>query len=70
MPVMEKRGALNPLMDPFKMEANKDIIPNYTNDMCKKSLDILSRTVLIGLNPDMTKEEIDKMIANFKKAKA
>ena len=69
MPVMEKRGALNPLMDPFKMEANKDIIPNYTHDMCKKSLDILSRTVLIGLNPDMTKEEVDKMIANFKKAK-
>ena len=70
MPVMEKRGALNPKMDPFKMEANKDIIPNYTHDMCKKSLDILSRTVLFGLNPDMTESEVEKIIDNFKKAKA
>jgi dTDP-4-amino-4,6-dideoxygalactose transaminase len=70
MPVMEKRGALNPKMDPFKMEANKDIIPDYTNDMCKKSLDILSRTVLLGLNPDMTGEEIEKLISLLKKAKA
>jgi dTDP-4-amino-4,6-dideoxygalactose transaminase len=70
MPVMEKRGALNPKMDPFKMEANKDIIPNYTHDMCKKSLDILSRTVLFGLNPDLTEDEVAKIIDNFKKAKA
>ncbi len=33
-PVMEKRGSLHPLMDPFKMEANKDIVPDYTDDMC------------------------------------
>jgi hypothetical protein len=70
MPVMEKRGALNPKMDPFKMEANKDIIPNYTHDMCKKSLDILSRTVLFGLNPDLTEGEVAKIIDNFKKVKA
>ena len=70
MPVMEKRGALNPNMDPFKMEANRDIIPDYTHDMCKRSLDILSRVVLISLHPDMTEAEINKMIENFKKAKA
>jgi dTDP-4-amino-4,6-dideoxygalactose transaminase len=38
--------------------------------MCKKSLDILSRTVLFGLNPDLTEDEVAKIIDNFKKAKA
>ncbi len=58
-PVLNKRGALHPLMDPFKMEANKDIIPNYTTDMCQKSLDILSRAVYIPINPDWTKADLD-----------
>ena len=30
-PIMEKRGAFHPLMDPFKMEANRDILPDYDN---------------------------------------
>ena len=32
-------------MDPFKFEANRDIVPDYRADMCPKTLDILSRTV-------------------------
>lgn len=67
-PVMEKRGALHPLMDPFKMEANKDIIPNYTDDMCQKSLDILSKVVYVFNNPDLTKEDLDKKLENIKNA--
>lgn len=57
--IMEKRGHLNPLMDPFRFEANKDIIPEYTRDMCPKSLDILSRAVNVPINPDATEEELD-----------
>ncbi len=57
--IMNKKGAYNPLMDPFKFEANKDIIPEYTEDMCAKSLDILSRTCYVDINPDMTKEQIE-----------
>ena len=56
-PIMNKVGALNPLMDPYKMEANKDIIPDYKPDMCPKSLDLMSRTVLFSINPDWTAEE-------------
>lgn len=66
--IMNKRGAFHPLMDPFKMEANKDIIPNYSKDMCQKSLDILCRVSYIGVNPDWTKEEMDAKIAEVKKA--
>lgn len=66
--VMEKRGAFHPLMDPFKMEANKDIIPDYRKDMCPGTLDKLARSVYISMNPDETKEELDKRIALIKKA--
>lgn len=68
--IMEKRGALNPLMDPFKFEANKDIVPEYTHDMCKKSLEILSRNVYVSINPDWTEAELEaraeELIAGLK----
>ena len=67
-PIMEKRGAFHPLMDPYKMEANKDIIPNYTKDMCQKSLDILCRVAYVGVSPDWTKAEMDEKIAEIKAA--
>ena len=56
--LMNKRGAFNPAFDPFKMEANKDIIPEYTTDMCPKTLDILSRTCYIGINPEMSDADV------------
>ena len=67
-PVLEKRGARHPLMDPYKMEANKDIIPNYTKEMCPRSLEILSRVVYVEINPDWTKEELDAKIEAVKAA--
>ncbi|MDD4774697.1 MAG: DegT/DnrJ/EryC1/StrS family aminotransferase, partial [Eubacteriales bacterium] len=51
-PVMNKRGAFHPLMDPYKMEANRDLNHNYTPDMCPRTLDLLARTVYISINPD------------------
>lgn len=67
-PILEKRGAFNPLMDPFKMEANRDIIPEYTLDACPKSLDYLSRTVYVGINPDYTEEDLDTLAERIKAA--
>lgn len=55
-PIMEKRGAVHPAMDPFKMDANKDHIPDYRKDMCPKTLDLLARTVYFRVNPDWTEE--------------
>ena len=57
-PILEKRGALHPLMDPFRMEANRDIIPEYTKDMCPRTLELLARTVYLSLTPDMTEGEL------------
>ena len=64
-PILEKRGALNPLMDPFKMEANKDIIPDYTPDMCPKTTFYLSKSVNIGIDPNWTEEQIEKKAASI-----
>ena len=63
--VMNKRGHLNPLMDPFLHEANKDIIPDYRPDMCQKSLDILSKAVLKGISSEWTEAEMDELIAHI-----
>lgn len=67
-PIMEKRGALHPLMDPFKMEANKDIIPDYHEDMCPETLKKLSKVVYIPVLPDEPKEVTDERIELIKKA--
>ena len=65
---MEKRGACHPLMDPFKMEANKDIVPDYKQDMCPITLDKLSKVVYVGVDPDSTKAELDAKIEGIKAA--
>ena len=66
-PIMNKKGAFHPLMDPFLMDANKDIIPDYREDMCPRTLALLARTVYISINPDWTKDEMDTKVATIKK---
>jgi len=67
-PILEQRGALHPLMDPFKMEANRDIIPPYSRDCCPETLDILSKVVYIGVDPDADKARLDTRVAQIKQA--
>ena len=54
--IIEQRGAVHPLMDPFRFEANKGF--TFPEDACQKSLDIMSKHARIYLNPDWTDEEI------------
>jgi dTDP-4-amino-4,6-dideoxygalactose transaminase len=67
-PIMNKVGALHPLMDPFKMEANHDIVPDYREDMCPRTLDLLSRVVYISVSPDWTTEALDAKVAQLRSA--
>ncbi|MBR2352969.1 MAG: aminotransferase class V-fold PLP-dependent enzyme [Clostridia bacterium] len=69
-PIMNKKGALHPLMDPFLMDANKDIIPDYREDMCPRTLALLSCTVYLSVNPDWTKEEMDAKVEVIRRALA
>jgi len=61
-PVMDKRGAFHPEMDPFKMTANRGLNHNYTIDMCPKTLDYLARTVYMNVNPNWTERDIAEKI--------
>ncbi len=56
LPILEKRGAFHPLMNPFNFEANKHV--SYSPDMCAKSLVILKKCAHISIDPDWTIEEI------------
>jgi len=59
--IMEKKGALHPAMDPFLMKENQGLQMDYSADMCPKTLDILSRTLYISINPDWTEAELESV---------
>jgi dTDP-4-amino-4,6-dideoxygalactose transaminase len=61
-PIMEKRGAHHPLLDPFKMPANADLNHNYRLDMCPKTLSLLATTVYVNINPDWSEEALSAKI--------
>jgi dTDP-4-amino-4,6-dideoxygalactose transaminase len=67
-PIMNKRGAHHPALDPYKMEENRGRNMNYTDDMCSATLDILKRSVYIDLHPDMTEGTADALITKIRKA--
>ncbi len=57
--VMEKRGALHPAMDPYKMKENQGLQMDYTMDMCPKTLDLLGRTAYVAISPDWTEDNLN-----------
>lgn len=62
VPITNKRGAYHHLMNPFEMPQNKGLNANYGKDVCPLTLDYLSRTVVIAINPDWSEEEIQNKI--------
>ncbi|MBQ6165407.1 MAG: DegT/DnrJ/EryC1/StrS family aminotransferase [Clostridia bacterium] len=59
--ILEKRGALHPLMDPFKHPANAPYVPDYPNETYPKMLDLLARTTYLLTDPDWTEERIEEI---------
>ncbi|MBR6531900.1 MAG: DegT/DnrJ/EryC1/StrS family aminotransferase [Clostridia bacterium] len=59
--IMEKRGAIHPAMDPFRMKENEGLQMDYTMDMCPKTLDYLARTAYISIDPDWADEDIARI---------
>ena len=60
--IMGKRGAAHPLMDPFRMAVNR--VPDYSPDMCPRSLDLLARTVHLSISPDWTEADVERRAAD------
>lgn len=67
-PILRKQGAHHPALNPFNLAENKALNIEYSEDMCPKSLDILSRSVLIGMHPDNDAGKIDEMADAIRKA--
>jgi len=67
-PIFAHRGAHHPALDPFNLPANAECRKEYTKDMCAASLDILSRTVVIGTHPDYKRDDVTAIIKKIKAA--
>jgi dTDP-4-amino-4,6-dideoxygalactose transaminase len=67
-PILSMQGAHHPALNPFNLPQNADCRKDYSKDMCPQSLDILQRTVSIGLRHDMTEAEIDALISRINAA--
>ncbi len=65
-PILEKKGAFHPLLNPFNMEVNKNA--KYSEDMCEKSLKILKKCAHISIDPDWTEAEIKETADKIKQA--
>jgi dTDP-4-amino-4,6-dideoxygalactose transaminase len=58
-------GAAHPAMNPYNMPANAECRKTYSKDMCFRSLDILSRTILVATHPLHTPEDVEDIIHNI-----
>ena len=67
-PILAHQGAHHPALNPFELPQNAECRKSYSLDMCPQSLDILSRTVSIDLNPDHTADDIGRLIDRIKGA--
>ena len=60
-PIMRYQGAHHAALNPFELKENKKARVKYSKKMCRESLDILNRSVLIGMHPDNSKVKVRRM---------
>jgi hypothetical protein len=64
-PLMERRGAFHPLVDPLHVtEAGR--AQKYAPDMLPRTLEHLARTASIGIQPRWTDEELARVAAGLR----
>ena len=66
--ILLKEGSFHQAMNPFKLSKNKKCRMKYNKAMCKTSLEILNRTIMIPTDPKNTSLDTDITIKNIKKA--
>ncbi|MDQ6435523.1 aminotransferase class I/II-fold pyridoxal phosphate-dependent enzyme [Mesorhizobium sp. LHD-90] len=63
--VLMHEGAHHPAVNPYALPQNKGLRMSYPDGMCKASLDILNRTVMVATNPLHGDEVIEDTIHNI-----
>lgn len=66
--LLEKRGGHSKEANPYFFEQNKGLNMDFTPDSCKKTLDVLRRSVYIGLHCDWDEAKIAEKIALIRSA--
>ncbi len=66
--ILLKEGSFHQSLNPYKLPQNKKCRMNYDKNMCKSSLEILNKTIMIPTDPKNTKKDTDNTIRNIKRA--
>jgi len=61
-PILEKRGAATEALNPYNHPRNQGLNMDWAVDSCKKSLDILARTVYFSLHCDWDEAAVGEKI--------
>jgi dTDP-4-amino-4,6-dideoxygalactose transaminase len=67
-PILARRGSYHPALNAFARPENAASEVEYSEDMCPRTLDLLSRAVFIDLHPDSTAAAVRKKIDGCKRA--
>lgn len=67
-PIMKKQGAHHPDLNPYNLPANQKLEVEYSEDMCKDSLEILSRCVLVPMHCDNSDRKVDEIGKGIREA--
>jgi dTDP-4-amino-4,6-dideoxygalactose transaminase len=65
-PILERHGALHPAMNPFRFPENNKCRMKYSKTMCAASLEILNRSVMIGLHPDLSAAKVNALVRKIR----
>ena len=63
--VLIGEGAGHPAMNPYNLDANRGCRRTYAKDMCPRSLDILGRTAMIPMSPELDDDDVAQTIRNI-----
>ncbi len=67
-PILAHRGGPHPALNPYNMAENRECRMDYSKEMCRRSLDILSRTVFIQTDPDFTDDDVGALVGRISRA--
>jgi hypothetical protein len=66
--ILLKEGSFHQSLNPYKLSENKKCRMTYSKDMCKTSLEILNKTIMIPTDPKNKNKDTNNTIRNIKKA--
>ena len=63
--ILMREGAAHPALNPYTLPANKGLRTSYPEGLCKSSLEILNRTVMVATHPNHGDADIADIVHNI-----